>query len=260
MCTLSVHHTQADVLVKMNRDEMIARAPESPPVISRSGDGVTWIAPKDGEKGGTWMGANDRGVVACLLNFYQPGESLLPDPEGRYRSRGEIIPLALSHGSDDAVVSWLLESFDPTAYPSFDLHVISAQAMRRFIWLKKGPLELMEIDEKWCVYSSSGWDSGDVIRWRDARFREWIERGEPKSGHLPTFHILQEQGHEDRSPLMTRDWSTTRSITQVQFAPGGGELTMRYWPHPQPDSQAPETSDSLPLVAAGAAPLKAKAP
>lgn len=260
MCTLSVHHAKHDILVTMNRDETISRAPESPPAIHRMDNGVTWVAPIDGEKGGTWMGANDRGVIACLLNFYLPGESLLPDTTGQYRTRGEIIPRALERGSGDAVVSWLLEDFDPSAYPSFDLHVISRDGVRRFMWLKKGPLELAEIEGEWNVFSSSGWDSADVMRWRETRFAAWIERGQPKSGALPLFHILQEAGREDYSPLMKRAWSSTRSITQAGFSPCGREIVMRYWAQPRVDSNEPTSVHTLPLANAYAPSQKAKAP
>ena len=260
MCTLSIHHSAQEILVTMNRDEMLTRAPETPPAQFETAEGVTCVAPRDGERGGTWMGANDHGVVACLLNFYMPGESLMPDTTGRYSSRGEIIPQALAQGSGDAVLSWLLEEFDPTQYPSFDLHVITPDCVRRIMWMKKSPLRLVENEEEWSVFSSSGWDSDDITTWREEKFCHWLSDGAEMNGNLPKFHLLQEANHEDRSPLMKRDWSATRSVTQVHWPRDASSLSMRYWPDPQPETIDPHTLCTLALSPSVTRGVQAKAP
>jgi len=260
MCTLSIHHSAHEILVTMNRDEMLTRASETPPTQFETTEGVACIAPRDGERGGTWMGANDHGVVACLLNFYLPGESLMPDTTGRYASRGEIIPMALAQGSGDAVLSWLLEDFDPTKYPSFDLHIITPDCVRRIMWTKKPPLHLVENAEEWSVFSSSGWDSDDIKAWREEKFREWLSDGAEMKGNLPGFHLLQEAGHEDRSPLMKRDWSATRSVTQVRWSRDEPSLSMRYWPDPHPETIEAHTVCSLGLNASTPRGVNVKAP
>jgi len=234
----------------MNRDEVLTRAPELRPEISHTRDGIRWIAPRDSERGGTWMGVNDFGVAACLLNAYQPGESLLPDTTGRFRTRGEIIPTLLAAGDGRAARGWLRESLNPRNYPSFTLIVACPDALLSVEWLgEHGPV-FSEHAEPWLLRSSSGWDSQDVRRWREQRFDEWRNAGEAHHGAMPSFHVLQEPGHEERSPLMRRSWSATRSITQARVSGDTGRVELRYWSEPTPDSREPEAHSSLPLAPA----------
>lgn len=205
------------------------------------------------------MGANEDGVVACLLNAYLPGESLLPDTSGRFRSRGEIIPMVLDKGPVSEGLAWLMETLDPEAYPSFSLLVASPEQTVCLSWLRRGKLEIESIDSEWYIRSSSGWDSEDVARWREEEFDRWLETGHKTVSGLPKFHLLQVEGEEDRSPLMRRDWSATRSVTQVLVNPAEGEVEMRYWPNPTPDSERPASRLSIPIRAQDDQALDAKA-
>lgn len=232
----------------MNRDELASRAEERPPFCFADGVSPSWVAPLDGEKGGTWMGANDRGVVASLLNAYLPGESLLPDKSGAYRTRGEIIPALLAKGDLDDGLTWLLEEFDPGQYQSFTLLVASPKRVKSIAWLGQGRLYAEDLRGEWIIRSSSGWDSMETIEWREARFADWLAGGGRMRDTLPTFHLLQVSGEEDKSPLMKRDWSNTRSVTQVLVDVREQVVEMRYWPNPTPDSHEPAALFSLPLV------------
>jgi hypothetical protein len=239
VCTLTIEFAASGFTATMNRDEALVRAPEVPPKTTILPTGVHWTAPRDSEKGGTWMGLNNYGVVGCLLNAYQPGESLLPDPNSRYRSRGEIIPRLLEHTRASEAIAAFQERFTEEAYPSFHLYVVCPQSAICVTWLRGHALQVDEITEPWVIRSSSGWDSAEVAQWREERFRAWIEAGTPRRGTLPEFHVLQEPGREDYSPLMKREWSATRSITQAVVDPGAGELALRYWPQPTPETAGP---------------------
>ena len=52
-----------------NRDERRTRRPAIPPAVHRKGD-TRFIAPRDGDFGGSWLGVNEHGVSLCLLNGY----------------------------------------------------------------------------------------------------------------------------------------------------------------------------------------------
>jgi len=236
MCTLSVQVREDGFIATMNRDETFRRAPELPPEVMHSVAGVAWTAPRDGEKGGTWMGANCYGVVACLLNAYLPGESLLPDTSGRYRSRGEIVPALLESGRASDTRSWVLDSLNHEYYPSFTLICVTPTDCFSYEWLRTAPPTLTPLPDPWILRSSSGWDSEAVARWREDRFAEWIANGCETRGTLPAFHVLREPGHEDRSPLMRRMWAETRSITQVEVRSTEEKVHLRYWPHPTEQS------------------------
>jgi uncharacterized protein with NRDE domain len=108
-----------------NRDEMRDR-PWLPP-------GRHWpdrpevVAPQDELAGGSWVGVNDHGVLACVLNRYN---SLGPAP-GK-RSRGELVLEALDH-ADAAAAAEALADLDPAAYRSFNLVVADS---RDALWLR----------------------------------------------------------------------------------------------------------------------------
>jgi hypothetical protein len=248
MCTVTIHRGNNTLVATMNRDEALTRAPEMRPEVIEGPNGIDWIAPRDTERGGTWMGVNNYGVTACLLNAYQPGESLLPDTTGRFRTRGEIVPALLASGDGEAARRWLRESLDPHAYPSFTLLVASPERAVSIEWLGEHGPAVEDLSEEWVLRSSSGWDSADVRRWRETRFAEWRAAGEPHFGALPSFHVLQDPDDRERSPLMQRAWAATRSITQARVMPDEGRVELRYWSEPTSETRDPDAHTSLLLA------------
>jgi uncharacterized protein with NRDE domain len=118
MCTLVILRRPGHrwpVLIGANRDEMIER-PSKPP-------GRHWpdrpelVAGLDILAGGSWLGINDWGVAAAVLNRHG---SLGPAP-GR-RSRGELVLEALDH-ADATAAAEALSHLDPEAYRTFNLIV-----------------------------------------------------------------------------------------------------------------------------------------
>lgn len=116
MCTVVILRRPGHawpVILGANRDEMLNR-PWLPP-------GRHWedrpdvIAGKDQEAGGTWMGLNDTGIVACILNRH----GTLGPAVGK-RSRGELVLEALDH-SDAAAAAEALAEISPTAYRAFNM-------------------------------------------------------------------------------------------------------------------------------------------
>ena len=132
MCTVVLLRQPNDkwpLLIAANRDEMMGR-PWAPP-------GRHWLDRKnvvagiDHLAGGSWMGINDEGVVACVLN--RP-DSLGPDPS--LRSRGEIVLEALDHADAVDAANALIE-LDGRSYRSFNLMIADN---REAFWLKSlGP-------------------------------------------------------------------------------------------------------------------------
>jgi Transport and Golgi organisation 2 len=121
MCTVVILRRPGDrwpLLVGANRDEMIDRPwrepgrhwPDRPEVVA----GLDLLA------GGSWLGVNDWGVAAAVLN--RTG-SLGPAP-GR-RSRGELVLEALDH-ADAAAAAAALSHLDPQSYRTFNLIVADA--------------------------------------------------------------------------------------------------------------------------------------
>lgn len=116
MCTVVVLRRRDHgwpLILAGNRDEMIDR-PWLPP-------GRHWpdrpevVAGRDELAGGTWVGINDYGVIAAILN----GHGALGPAEG-YRSRGEL-PLEVLDHADAASAAEALGDVNPNAYRPFNL-------------------------------------------------------------------------------------------------------------------------------------------
>lgn len=128
MCTFVILRRMGHdwpVLVAANRDEMIDR-PWQPP-------GRHWpdrpeiVAGRDVLAGGSWLGINDFGVVAGILNRHG---SLGPAPG--QRSRGELVLEALDH-ADAREAADALVRLEPAAYRTFNLIIADN---RDAFWLR----------------------------------------------------------------------------------------------------------------------------
>ena len=128
MCTLVILRRPDHawpVVIGANRDEMIDR-PAKPP-------GRHWpdrpelIAGIDLLAGGSWLGLNDWGVAAAILN-----RTGTLGPASGQRSRGELVLEALDH-ADAADAATALSHLDPGAYRSFNLIVADN---RDAFWLR----------------------------------------------------------------------------------------------------------------------------
>ena len=118
MCSLIIlrrPHHDWPLILAFNRDEKIDR-PSLPP-------GRHWaerekvIAGKDQIAGGTWLGLNDFGLVAGVLNRKK---SLGPNQQ--YRSRGELPLEALDHAEAKIVAKYFFD-LNPLAYQPFNFFV-----------------------------------------------------------------------------------------------------------------------------------------
>jgi hypothetical protein len=118
MCTVVIlRRPEHDwpVIIGANRDEMIDR-PAAPPARHWP-DRPEIIAGLDRLAGGSWLGVNDWGVAAAILNRHG---SLGPAPG--QRSRGELVLEALDH-PDAVAAAEALAHLDPSAYRTFNLIV-----------------------------------------------------------------------------------------------------------------------------------------
>ena len=112
MCTLVlVVPSPGGVLqVAANRDEFLAR-PATDPAPSADG---RWLAPRDLQAGGTWLGVNAGGLFVGVTN-----RSGGPRDAAR-RSRGLLVLDALE-SPDAATLHRRLAALDPAAYNGFHL-------------------------------------------------------------------------------------------------------------------------------------------
>jgi uncharacterized protein with NRDE domain len=127
------------LILGANRDEMTSRPWRAP--------GRHWpdrpevVAGLDQEAGGSWLGLNDHGVVAAVLN--RRGSL---GPQRGKRSRGELVLEALDHAEARPAAEALVH-LDPLAYRSFNLVIADD---REAFWLRNraddGPERVELID------------------------------------------------------------------------------------------------------------------
>jgi len=130
MCTLVILRRPEDcwpLLLAANRDEMRSR-PAKPPARHWP-DRPDVAAGLDCTGGGSWLGMNDQGLVAAVMNRE---DSLGPAP-GK-RSRGELVLEALDH-AEAKEAAGALADVHPQAYRPFNLVVADA---RDAYWLRHG--------------------------------------------------------------------------------------------------------------------------
>jgi Transport and Golgi organisation 2 len=122
MCTLVLLRRPGaawPLILAANRDELASR-PARPPGRHWP-DRAEVVAGLDVHAGGSWLGVNDHGLVAGVLN--RPGTL---GPAAGKRSRGELVLEALDH-ADAAAAAHALADLDPAAYRPFNLVIADNQ-------------------------------------------------------------------------------------------------------------------------------------
>jgi len=149
------------VLLAANRDEMLAR-PWRPPARHWP-DRADVVAGLDEEAGGTWLGLNDDGVAAAILN--RRGSL---GPEAGMRTRGELVLDALDY-ADAATAAAALSALQSASYRPFNMVVADN---RDAIWLANrdgSGVTVAEIPAGLSLITA--WDLNDTDSGRIRRFR-----------------------------------------------------------------------------------------
>lgn len=230
-----------------NRDELLSRGPEAPPQLASAGPHAA-LWPRDTVSNGTWLGANDRGLAAFLLNA-NPADPSHPHP---HASRGLLVPTALAAGDVGAAVDAIRGLLEPASHAWFRLALVGPARAVVLAWLPRGPvLHDLPTARPWMLTSSSLGD--DVVGPpREALFRETF--GAELAGRAADAESLARQrafhAHQwpDRLPLsvnMRRDDADTRSYCELAF--DSDYLHLRYQAAPPP-LRTPIREWTLPLV------------
>jgi hypothetical protein len=227
MCTLVLLRRPGHawpLLVAANRDEMADRPWRAP--------GRHWpdrpevFAGLDELAGGSWLGINDHGVVAGILNRRH---TLGPAPGAR--SRGELVLDALDHAAAGDAAEALRE-LDARAYRGFNLVVADD---RQAFWLRSagrdGPRrpECVEIPEG--VSMLTAYDLDDAA---DPRIRHHLPLWrsatppDPEAGdwaQWPALLASREGGDESRGAMTFRMPSGFGTVSSALIAVPDGERT-----------------------------------
>ena len=213
MCTLSWVATARGYELYFNRDERHTRADEQATAVRLRG-GVRYIAPLDGEAGGSWLAANEFGTTVALLNSYMVGYE---PPAECLRSRGALV-LELADVADGVEAEARLQELQLTDFRGFTLLVATAEvAPRCWDWDGAALVEEAALAARMPLVSS-GRDQRTARTVRKAAWRELREAhgGAVDSALLERFHRGHDGGRGPWSACMHREDARTRSYLHVR--------------------------------------------
>jgi 1-acyl-sn-glycerol-3-phosphate acyltransferase len=224
MCTLSWQIRNNRLTVVFNRDERFSR-PDAHPPGEETIDGIRVLAPRDPEGGGTWIAANENGLVTCLMNYYHAPFRVQPGVH--YRSRGLLVR-QVSACTDLHTLRKMLGNMDLHSCKPFHLIVFPGVfAPIEWQWDGSG---LKEIIGPPHALSSTGLFPRLIIKLRTRLFRK------ATSNYLNELTDEQQlELHRSRRPwppaisvAMRMKNRGTVSLTQVKVTPA--EVVMSYLP------------------------------
>jgi hypothetical protein len=216
VCTLSWTLGEEGFAVAMNRDERPSRLRAAPPLLQR-GPAGDFLAPVDGNAGGTWIAVNEHGLALALLNA--PLEVLERPPE-TYTSRGQLVR-ALAGATDASVVAAALGTGNLAPFRGFTLAVFSPGSAPR-AWTWNGASLEAVASLAMPLLSSPLADP----RIEAARRSAFGEREPSAVRDLLALHGSHEPERGSRSVCMHAEEAGTVSLTLVEVRQD--EVRMRY--------------------------------
>jgi hypothetical protein len=152
MCTLAWLRRPEGFMLWHSRDERRNRGVAIPPVAGH-GNGAGWIAPRDSDSGGTWVGVNTHGIVVGIANLFV---SAPPVPPGRKISRGLLVQDLLDSPTT-LQVGRRIRSLDLDVFEPFTLVALSeAEAPVIVRWDRMALQEVPPLSEILLVTSAGG--------------------------------------------------------------------------------------------------------
>ena len=212
MCTVSWTAVRDGYDLFFNRDELNSRAAEEPPVRAEC-DGVAYLAPRDGEHGGTWLAVNESGLTICLLNDY--GAAWRPRADQTRFSRGHLVRnCAAAANHADVIRAVHAQPLGRTSA----FHLVALSPHEGALVMDWQGTELIRHDAGTVIppLSSSSFATREVIAARLQRFASVIPSARTAApDELARYHRQHDRTAGGHSVLMCRPDAATRSICRV---------------------------------------------
>ncbi len=213
MCTVSWIHTDCGYQLLCNRDELDVRLQAEAPRIFVENE-VRYLAPADGDFGGTWIAVNEYGLAVALLN--RSVDWARPS-----RSRGHLVrELARLQSIED--VQSCVQRMDLSPFDGFQLIVLQlGRAARLFEWDARQLIVEKDADH-FMPLASSSFDAEGVTLSRVTEFGERVKAANGISADvLLQFH--QSHGLRGNRPsaystCMHRPGARTVSFTWIEVS------------------------------------------
>jgi uncharacterized protein with NRDE domain len=228
VCTLILAWRVFDesVAVAANRDEADSRASEPPAVWTD--ETPRFVAPRDLQAGGTWMGYNGAGVFIGITNRWENVDLLASE-----RSRGLLVRDALRRESTAAAREYVARELREREYQPFHLTLADAESAHLLAW--NGELTSHELDPGVHVVVNVGFDGDYFVPDRRPDVGEQqardtdrvVEAIQPREGETAvewTGRARGLLGNHDYGRCIHGDGFGTRSSTVVRIGPDGGTV------------------------------------
>ncbi len=212
MCTLTwraVREGGYDLF--FNRDELNTRGEELPP-RRETRDGVNLAAPRDSDRGGTWLMVNAHGLTVALLNDY--AVQWRP-PVGSAVSRGAL-GLACASAATVAAAVRVIEAAELARTGAFTIIVLGADGGGRRLHWDGVILTDVAVGDGSGFETSSSFETQVVCASRRGEFEALLAgRAQAEGDELAAFHGRHDPANGAASVLMRRSDARTRSVTRV---------------------------------------------
>ncbi|WP_018404425.1 NRDE family protein [Marinobacter gelidimuriae] len=240
MCTVSWHFSDRGLDLFFNRDESLTRSEAEPPVVEQQGD-VNTLMPRDPVGGGSWLAANNRGLILALLNNYRYPTKISSD---QALSRGLLVR-RLSALEGIAGVRKFLADEILALYPPFFLLVFEDCQREPVQWEWDGET----LKETWDMVESPISTSSLMPRLVPALRQYLMRRALRRTDRNRTASTLLALHRASRpwpatvTVAMKRKGSATVSLTHVRVTPD--DIAMRYWPGHPSESASREPQETI---------------
>ena len=238
MCTVSWVHREDGYLLLFNRDELRTRKPASAPRIDQR-NGVEFIAPLDGDHGGSWIAVNRFGLTLCLLNRFDDSFGGI---NREYASRGLLLH-ELIGCSAPKMVTERLDGANCFRFRPFTLvALVTGQPALVVEWTGSDTIT-RSVGENLMPITSSSLREGNVVLERKRQFQEMVlERSSVDDDLLFQFHRSHLPERGAASVCMHRPDARTVSMSTVTVT----QKAIEFVYHPNSPCQ-PAMADRLQL-------------
>ncbi len=213
MCTVSWIRDAEGYQLFCNRDEKRTRKPALPPQLAIR-KGVRFLAPVDGDFGGSWISTNEFGLTLCLLNG---------TPAVASRSRGLLV-LDLAHlESVDRVVRHVRQS-DLQPYAPFTVAALAPGACPTVIEWSGSRTTIASPESAHFMLTSSSFDTEGVGKERREEYARLMS-AYCKAEMLAAFHGSHGEEPSAYSVCMHRPDAETVSFSRIHVCGARTEFT-----------------------------------
>jgi len=212
MCTVSWCAAPGGYELFFNRDELNARAPEQPPLLALR-RGVRFLAPRDGDHGGTWLAVNEHGLTVCLLNDYSGRNRT--GTAGPRESRGQLVLSVADAPALPAVARRIRSRSLGAVAPFWLLALVPGENPLLLHW-SGAALACRHAPIRPPLLTSSSFTTAEVTAARQAAFRQFVQMADhPTARELTGFQRQHDPAAGAFSVAMQRPDAATRSFSHI---------------------------------------------